>query len=351
MNLLHAHIAGGLRLDGARLVSAEGPAVNAGGLVMAGGVFCEDEFVAYGQVLFPGAELPGGLWMRGARIVMPEPDQLAFNGDALRASTVRMHMGFRANGRVRLRGARVDDLLSFNGAELLGVGSSLMCVGAQVEALDLRFASPPAGGVNLSNARATRIQDHPSTWRKPLGLDGLTYDWLESTAQSQHEDCANRLAWLDHQSVYAPQPYEQLAAHYRRLGYDGEARRVLLVRERRRRATRRGVSRVWGALLDVTVGYGYRPWIAGIWLALLTLLGSLVFHFHTPVANKQGEGPPFNPVAYTLDLLVPIGGLGQRGVWHWDQAGVQALAYGLIAVGWVLTTTVVAGVTRTLSRG
>ncbi|WP_327656573.1 oxidoreductase [Streptomyces sp. NBC_00483] len=350
VNLVHTHIAGGLRLDGAHLTSSESIALNAGGLVMQGGVFCDNGFVAHGQVLLPGAELPGGIWLRGARIVMPEPDMVAFNGDNVRASTVRMQEGCRVDGRVRLRGARIDDLLSFNGAELLGVGSSLMCVGMQVEALDLRFARPPAGGVNLRNARATRIQDRPDTWHRPLGLDGLTYDWLELTAGSQHDDTTNRLDWLRHQPVFAPQSYEQLAAHYRRLGHDDEARRVLLVRERKRRRAQRPLGRAWGLLLEVTVGYGYRPWIAGIWLALLTLLGSLVFHAHTPVANKPGEGAPFNPVAYTLDLMIPVGGLGQRDGWHWDQVGVQALAYGLIAIGWILTTTVVAGLTRTLSR-
>ncbi|MGY0491574.1 oxidoreductase [Streptomyces sp. WG-D5] len=351
VNLVHAHVAGGLRLDRARLVAEEEIALNAGGLVMEGGVFCEGGFVAHGQVLLPGAELPGGLWLRGARIVVPEADTVAFNGDGLHASTVRMQMGCRVDGRVRLRGARIDDLLSFHEAELRGEGSSLMCVGAQVEALDLRFARPPAGGVNLRNARATRIQDRPATWRRPLGLDGLTYDWLEATSDSRREDTGNRLAWLSHQPVFAPQPYEQLAAHYRRQGQDDEARRVLLARERQRRSARRPLGRAWGLLLDVTVGYGYRPWIAGIWLVLLTLFGSLVFHAHTPVPNKRGEGAPFNPVAYTLDLLIPVGGLGQRGAWHWAETGVQGLAYTLIAVGWLLTTTLLAGVTRTLSRG
>ncbi|MFJ9178544.1 oxidoreductase [Streptomyces sp. NPDC102360] len=350
VNLVHTHVAGGLRLDRAHLVAREEIALNAGGLVIQGAVFCEDGFVAHGQVLFPGAELTGGLWMGGARIVVPEPDTIAFNGDGLRASTVRLHEGFRTEGRVRLRGVRVDDLLSFGRAELLGAGSSLMCVGAQVEALDLRFARPPAGGVNLRNAHAGRIQDRPDTWQRPLGLDGLTYDWLASTATAQREDSTNRLAWLRLQPVHAPQPYEQLAAYYRRLGHEDEARRVLLVRERRRRSTLGPAGRAWGWLLEATVGYGYRPWIAGIWLAALTVLGAAVFAAHTPVPNKKGEGPPFNAFAYALDLMVPIGGLGQRDGWHWSESYVQGLAYGLIAVGWILTTTVVAGVTRTLNR-
>ncbi|MGW3950859.1 oxidoreductase [Streptomyces sp. NPDC004752] len=350
VDLVHADIAGGLRLDGAQLIAPGRVALEGGGLVMRGGVFCEDGFVAEGEVGFPGAELPGGLWMRGARITVGEADRFAFHGDNLKASTVRLSKGFQADGRVRLRGARIEDLVTFHEAELLGHGSSLMCVGMRAEALDLRFARRPAGTVNLRNAHATRIQDHPSTWPGSLGLDGLTYDWLHRTADARREDVTNRLAWLRHQPVYAPQPYEQLASYYRRSGHEDEARRVLLVRERCRRATLGPAGRVWGWLLDGVVGYGYRPWLAGIWLALLTLLGSLVFHASTPVPNKSGGGAPFNPVVYTLDLLVPIGGLGQRDGWHWAEAGVQSLAYGLIGVGWILTTAVVAGVTRTLSR-
>ncbi|WP_425829127.1 pentapeptide repeat-containing protein [Streptomyces fractus] len=350
VDLVHADIAGGVRLDGAHLVAPGRVALEGGGAVVRGGVFCEPGFVAEGEVGFPGAELPGGLWMRGARIRVGAADAYAFQGDGLSASNVRCQ-GLRVDGRVRLRGARVTDLVSFQDAELGGTGSSLMCVGLRAEALDLAFARTPAGGVNLRNAYVVRLQDSPSTWPATLGLDGLTYDWLGDVAPNRREDVTRRLAWLRRQPVYAPQPYEQLAAHYRRSGHEDEARRVLLVRERTRRGTLGPAGKAWGRLLDGTVGYGYRPWIAGIWLGLLTLLGSLVFHAHRPVPNKPGEGAPFNPVAYTLDLLVPVGGLGQRDGWHWAEAGVQGLAYALIAVGWILTTTLVAGVTRTLSRG
>lgn len=350
LNLVHAHIGGGLRLDGARLIHPEGAALEAGGLVMEGGVYCDSGFEAEGLVGFPGAQLPGGLWMRGSRITVGEPDLIAFNGDGLAASTVRLSHGFSTDGRIRLRGAQIEDLLTFAGAELRSSTSSLMCVGARAEALDLRFATAPRGRVNLRNAHFTRIQDTPGTWPPSLGLDGLTYDWLESTAPRRRDDVTNRLAWLRRDEGYCPQPYEQLGVNYRRLGHDDEARRVLLHRQRHRRATLGLTSRLWGYLLDATVGYGYRPWLAGLWLALLTAAGWFVFRTHHPVPNKPGEGPPFHALVYTLDLLVPIGGFGQRDAWHWDGTGPQALAYALVVVGWVLTTAVVAGVTRTLSR-
>ncbi|MFD8573506.1 oxidoreductase [Streptomyces sp. NPDC059639] len=350
LDLVHAHIGGGLRLDGARLINPGGVALEAGGLVMQGGVFCDGGFESEGLVGFPGAQLPGGLWMRGARITVGAPDAIAFDGDNLTASTVRLSTGFRTDGRIRLRGAQIADLLTFNGAELTCTDRSLMCVGARAEALDLRFASAPRGRVNLRNAHFTRIQDTQRTWPPSLGLDGLTYDWLEPTTPRRRDDVTNRLDWLRRDDEYYPQPYEQLGLNYRRLGHDDEARRVLLHRQRHRRATLGTAGRLWGFLLDATVGYGYRPWLAGLWLALLTAAGWGVFTTHSPVPNKAGEGPPFHALVYTLDLLVPIGGFGQRDAWHWAGTGPQTLAYALVVVGWVLTTAVVAGVTRTLSR-
>ncbi|WP_328676454.1 hypothetical protein OG905_22505 [Streptomyces sp. NBC_00322] len=46
----------------------------------------------------------------------------------------------------------------------------------------------------------------------------------------------------------------------------------------------------------------------------------------------------------------PIGGLGQRTAWYWSNDSLQWLAYLLIAFGWVLTTAVIAGVTRALQK-
>ncbi|WP_442738364.1 hypothetical protein ACQUSN_21065 [Streptomyces pseudogriseolus] len=45
-----------------------------------------------------------------------------------------------------------------------------------------------------------------------------------------------------------------------------------------------------------------------------------------------------------------IGGLGQRTAWYWSNDSLQWLAYLLIAFGWVLTTAVIARVTRTMQK-
>lgn len=100
----------------------------------------------------------------------------------------------------------------------------------------------------------------------------------------------------------------------------------------------------------MTVGYGYRPWLTGFWLLALTLPGTLSFGAQAPIPAKRDDGAPFRPLVYTLDLLIPIGGLGQRTAWYWSDTGLPWPAYLFIASGRVLTTAVIAGITRTLQR-
>ncbi|MFE4965015.1 hypothetical protein [Streptomyces sp. NPDC056660] len=92
-------------------------------------------------------------------------------------------------------------------------------------------------------------------------------------------------------------------------------------------------------------------WIlAGVWLLVLTLLGTFAFGTHPPSPVQRGDGTPFQPLVHTLDLLIPFGGLGQRTAWYWPNGGLQWLAHLLIALGWVLTTALLTGVTRTLQK-
>ncbi|GAA1506827.1 oxidoreductase [Streptomyces albidochromogenes] len=352
VQLIHAHVSGELLLNGATLSAPGGVALSGGGMVLDGALYGEHGFRAQGAVQLPGAQLNGGLFLRGARL--ENPGGVALSGDNMTVTTVRLSRGFTADGKVRLRGAQVADLLSFEGAELAGEGTSLVCVGMRTSDLDLRFAAAPGGRVDLRNARAAGVVDDPRTWPPVLRLDGFVYDSVrfdDEDAMPGGVAPAQRLLWFRRDHDYRPQPYEQLASYYRRIGHDDHARRVLLHKQRhRRRTATSAVGRVWGGLLDVTVGYGYRPWLAGVWLAALTTLGTLVFRALTPTPVKPGEGPPFNAFVYSLDLLIPVGGLGQRGAWHWDGGDAQWLAYAFVAIGWVLTTAVLAGVTRALSK-
>ena len=211
--------------------------------------------------------------------------------------------------------------------------------------LTLRFAAPPAGGIHLANAHVTVLNDDPATWPPHFTRDGFVYDRI-----AEPGSVATRIAWLARETAgYRPGPYEQLAAVYRRLGLDGEARRVLLAKQRARRRTLSLAARPWGLVQDAAVGYGYRPERALGWLGALLITGVVVFGLHHPVPVGPDKAPPFNPLIYSLDLLLPVINFGQ-GRAYTATGGYQWIAYLLTAAGWILATTIAAGVARAVNR-
>jgi hypothetical protein len=64
--------------------------------------------------------------------------------------------------------------------------------------------------------------------------------------------------------------------------------------------------RAWSAVLRWTIGYGYRPALALVPLALLILIGSVLFQLvsHDPhllhPAKTGAEQPSFNALRYTV---------------------------------------------------
>lgn len=85
------------------------------------------------------------------------------------------------------------------------------------------------------------------------------------------------------------------------------------------------------------------------WLLALLLAGSAAYGTHRPPRAEAGKGPEFNTVAYTLDLLMPIVGFGQENAFA-PRGGYQWFSYFLIAAGWILATTIAAGITRNINR-
>jgi hypothetical protein len=255
--------------------------------------------------------------------------------------------GLSVAGRLRLAGTVIGGALNLQQVELASPGgSALDGKDLQAKELLLRPAVPVDGEVDLSNAVIGVLRDDPASWPARLRLDGLTYQALEPLLPA-----GRRLQWLARDpDGYLPQPYEQLAAYYAALGQPGQGRDVLYARERAQRHGKGRAARAWGALQDVTVGYGYRPRRALAWIALLLATGSAVFSAAPPPALQAGAAPHFNGIIYTLDLLLPVVNLGQKYAFN-PGGAEQWLSYLLIAAGWTLATTVAAGAARVLQRG
>ncbi|MEU4701829.1 hypothetical protein [Nonomuraea dietziae] len=347
LSLSGAHVTGTVRLPRASFESGlwmggtkiDG-GVHTGALTVDAGFYLENAEISSGLRLV-GARLTGGLFMDGATLRNPGGD--AFTGDSMVVEDVmKCGKGFTALGCVRLRGARLTSL-SITGA-LRSPDTPYALHASHMEAREvyLKYTEPVEGVVTLAHSRIGTMRDDPESWPEQLRLNGLIYETLRGGSIER------RIGWVARDPYgFLPQPYEQLAAWYLRDGNDLLARRTLLAKQRARRRTFNPLGRLWGRLLDVTVGYGYRPWLAGVWFALLLAVGTVTFGLVPPRAIKPDESPGFDPFAYTFDLLLPFPAFGQRDLF--DPAGwTQGLAYGLIIAGWILATALIAGATRVL---
>ena len=397
VRLSGAHIGGRVGLDDARLNGAGGPALDGDGLTVRLSMFCRHGFTAHGEVRLRTAQIggqlnfieasltnPGGrvlaalgltvgqdmfchrlstaegeIRMTGARI----GGQLDFSGASLtnpggyalaaRGLTVGQDIeftdGFTAEGQVQLQDAHIGGRLDLEGASLANPGGEAVSLeGVTAAVLILIPRTAPDGIVDLTNARVGSFYDNQASWPVRMRLRGFAYDKLENDATS----VTDRVAWLGRsEGGYIPGLYDQLAGAYRRAGHPEAARRIGVAKELRRRRELTWPGKAWNSLLYVTVGYGYRNWLAAVWLGALLVLGSLVFASAYPAHMHRAAPvvPSFQPVIYALDVLLPIVDLGQQQAWI-PQGPALACSWLLTGTGWILTTAVVAGLTNALKR-
>jgi hypothetical protein len=339
-NLVGARIGRSLVISGASLHNPGARALHATGAEVQGGIDANGLEVE-GTVNLCDVTVTGPVRLRAAKL--SNPDGVALDAKGLRTSSLMdCCEGFRADGLITLSGAHIGGTLCFRRATL----TTLKCYRLETPELVLQWTAPPDGLVELNFARVGVLRDAPHTWPHRVRLDGLAYEAVEPIVPVRE-----RLRLLARDvDGYRPQPYEQLAAVSRRLGNDDEARAVLMAKQRRRTAGAGWVARWWGRLQDVTVGYGYRPLRAAGWLLLALTIGSIAFELHPPSKLDPASLKEFQPVVYTLDLLLPLVELGQQTAFEPRGDGYRLLTYALTATGWILATTVAAGIARSVRR-
>jgi hypothetical protein len=334
-----------LDLGGAHLDGNGEPALNGYRLTVGGDMFCEEGFRADGRIGLAGAAIGGHLRCNGAQL--NGNGGPALTADALHVTGSLLLDGpFRAYGEIRLTGASIGGHFSCSGAQLDGNGGPALTAD-RLSIADAMFCNEgfhAEGKVSLFRSNLRILVDDIDSWPLWLELRGFTYGDLDP-----HLPAYKRLEWLSRCSEYGAQPYEQLAAYYRRLGYDRQARRVLLAGQRARRQQRPWWTRWWGWLQDAVVGYGYAPGRALALLAVAFFSGWVLFRTYPPPPVNPRVHPSFNAALYTLDLLVPAPGLGQAGAWN-PHGQMLAVAAGLRSMGWLLAITLTAAITRTLIR-
>lgn len=391
IRLLGANIGGQLSMRCANLAHPRETALTADLMTVGQGMQCMDDFRSDGEVRLVGAHISGQLLINNAHL--NNPDMVALNAAQVTVDgDMSCGMGFTAAGRIVLEGAHIGKRLFFSDATLtdpgrlyaasLTVGGDMFCtpgftaadtvslpgasIGGELNllgasladdselALDIGAASiqtlrmpveRPEGIVDFTNATVGVLIDDEKSWPDVLWLRGFTYERLGNAEVKPRA----RLRWVKrHPGRFTPQLYDQLAKVYQSAGDDPAARTVAVAKQWRRRRPFDPLNWLWYA----TVGYGYRTWLAGIWLAALMGLGTWIFSKAYPAHMIAISDHPsaFHAAAYAFDILVPVIGLGQKTAWQPEGSAYLYWSWALTIAGWVLTTAVVAGLSGILKR-
>jgi hypothetical protein len=263
------------------------------------------------------------------------------------------------------------------------------------------FRSPQKVILDLRDANVRLLSNNEKGWPqlKNLLLQGFVFNELGGQVSL---DPKTQIKWLRLQSRFVAQPYEQMSAVFRNMGYEEASLEVSIagkwdegsetVNKDQDTITHAGKHGQIGRLLFANlrllfydliwfrgfgwlIGYGYRPWNALFISVGFVLLGWIVFnraHKHYVLTKKEGvawsrKDRNFSPFIYSLETFVPLVKLGVADNWRIEanelrpcqvcfitiqHPGVFVLWYYRIHIvaGWVFTSLWVAAFTGILKH-
>jgi hypothetical protein len=326
VKLTVARIGGQFDCTGARLCNDSGPALHAAGMRIERGAW-----LTWLEAI--GAGEDGALRLNSSQIY-----RLDCTGATLHTET---------GPALRAPGLQVTRDMSLSGVTTTGSGTGPV--------VDLRQAqiggSLRIGGIELT---------HTTNPQARLAIDGLTYTGLPVGM-----DPAEWLHLLrDATATYAAQPYQQLAAGHRAAGHDTQARRVLIsqrVDQLRRQELLSRPERAWTRLTGLTLGYGYQPWRALLFLLAVTCTAvtmALAAGAHGALAHPSSPASRLcstvEEIGVGLNVALPLVKTALDDQCHpTSSATGQAFNAGswtLQLLGWAFATLFVAGFTSIIRR-
>jgi hypothetical protein len=344
----------------------------ADGAKIEGSVYLRSDFKADGQVEFKAAAITGDVDCSGGHFLAPISQSdggtnaaLSFNSAKIQGNVYLMD-AFETEGEVDL-------------------------VNSEMKGLSLRDLSGKKTSINLRSAKATILRDEQLRWPEEghLFLDGFTYERIHG-----HPPFAAiaPVQWLRRQphDTFLPQPYEQLASVLKNMGYEPEARKVMIEKNRDHATFTRPFSQEWWwyNVFGWLIGYGYAPSRAFFISLAMISLGYFLFKIGYlssnqlilptdekgyqkdaagKVCSKNGKRefsddyPKFNAFIYSLESFTPLLKLDQSSYWSpnakrgasFSVWRLRLTTGGLLRVylwfhmiaGWVLTSLWVGGLT------
>lgn len=430
VDLMTAQIAGELGMVGANLDGGGGIAFCADRMVVKGSIYLGEGFKSRGQVRLSGATVGGQISCSAGHFDAGEINGVALNVQSTEVrSSVFLRNGFSSNGTVVLTNATIGgDLSLIEASSISALHAMQMSLKGQLNLLRL---GTPLSNVSLAGARIERLTDDASSWGENIVLNGCVYQFIDVPSQSDFERRLNWLrnqksslkpnATHDH---FRPQPWRQLKTVLENMGHAEQAREVGIAYEECRytsdligqgpstwrpweRRLNRRIMRALHWLYGVLTGYGYRPMLLAKWFFIVWAICTgfywwganqgaafaptdpLIFQNPSyascmPSAPESArvsagtgnwylcnalpqEYTGFSPMAFSLDLLLPLVDLHQENDWAplietpkanpWTEfwgvfsvkRGLRVLMWFEILAGWgfsLLFVAVISGLTR-----
>ena len=268
-----------------------------------------------------------------------------------------MKVGFAAffsktvfEGPTSFSGADIVTELDMTGAKFqnkqTGVNFESMKVGTYATLNDAVFEGP----VNLRTAEFGRLDLSSAVWPKvtaQFSMPGMSYKSIR--AAPIEPESHKVLLKLADQSAYTADVYSKLEEFFLRQGYRDDADRAFIAGKRReRKENLHGLGWLRSCLLDWLVGYGRRPWQAGIPCVVLVALGCVLFSPNKMELQRPEDTPRvYSRFWYSLGLFLPFVDLQVGKVWkpRADQTFLRNYMRVHILLGWILIPLVLAALT------
>jgi hypothetical protein len=334
------------------------PGLFADRMMVKGGLFFRNKLKSFGEVRLLGSKIGSNFECDGSHFFNDGGKAISADGIVV-AGSVFLRNGFVANGEVRFLGGRIHGDFECARSKFFSAdGKTLNLDRVAIDGILLLRDAEVIGGINLSAAKIGSLMDGMGCWVSGGHvLDGLQYKRING-----HTDPALRIGWLHKQQAehlddeFKPQPWEQLIKVLREMGHSYEAAEIAMAKQRALRSAgkingsmRKPLHWLYGQL----AGYGHRPIWTVRWMAVVWLLSAFFFHvgasygylgpgtplLNSPALSKEidaqcghrfetpakqiwtrctampAEYTTFQPLIYSLDLILPLVDLQQERDW------------------------------------
>jgi hypothetical protein len=294
-------------------------------------------------------------------------------GEGIWSDSPALQLAGKWAGGLSLKDAQLEERAYFRDVTIMGPVSLRY---AQMQTLEIVVEQKPEEEGKVANIGLSPLEG----W---VDLHGISVSrWVFSGPALEDKDSETRLrlfsAWLRRQLPhYSAHPYESLAKALKAEADENAALRILIQKEDDVGLARSlpWWQRLWRGLLRYTVGHGYRPEWALVWILAFIALGAFLFDLgyregvmapaSTDVLVQEKyqkyreipkDYPTFSAWAYSIDAFIPFLDLVLERYWipnadaGWFGAFLRIYLWFHIVVGWILSTLFLTGVTGIIRR-